>query len=694
MDENIIKSTCLRCNAGCGMLIHMKDGVPVRVEGDPDSPSSRGVLCMIGKSSLEYLNHPDRLKQPLKRVGGRGQGKWERITWDEALDRTASEMNLIKNEYGAKSVAFIQGGAKGYADSYLARFANVFGSPNTSTAAPVCFVPGLKGALMTYGHFTMPDYEYPPACILMWGANLDATAHPESLRQRKALRKGSKLIVIDPAETTFAKKADLWVKPRPGSDLALALGMIHVIINEDYYDKEFVNRWTMGFDRLTKHIQAYSPEKVEGITWVPAAMIKEAARLYAASKVSCLVAGNGVENTINNFQFGRAIAILRAITGNIGKPGGDIVWSDSPIVPKKSIDLHLYNLIPAEERAQRISAGESLLPTNFYTLHQDLAKAILEDKPYPLRAVFNMGGNPVITYANSREVRKAFEKLDFLVVSDLFITPTAKLADIVLPAASYLEYDGIHESEFTPGVQIVQKVAQVGECRSDAKIFSELGKRMGFEDQFWKSDTELLDFLLKPSGLTFEEFRRIGVIPNKKLYRDYEKSGFDTPSKKVEIYSEQLEVWGFDPLPVFYEPPESPFSSPDLAAEYPFVMTNVKPAPYIHSGGRQIETLRKNHPDPLVTINSDIAEKMGINEGDWVFIENKRGKIIHKATLSQNIDPRVVILEHGWWFPENEKENDTCDKANINILTYSGRPFAREMGSPTLRGLICKIYKA
>jgi anaerobic selenocysteine-containing dehydrogenase len=687
--EKIIKSTCTLCGAGCGVLIHLKGGKPFKIEGDPEHPANQGEICTLGQASLEYLDHPDRLKYPLRRAGERGEGKWQRISWDEALDTIASAMNRTREKYGVESVAFIQGSAKGYSDSLLARLANVFGSPNIASMSYICFHARLRGMIHTYGYMSQPDYDYPPSCMVMWGANPTSTEFPDRKRILKAIGGGSKLVVIDPAETFLAKKADIWVKPRPASDLALALGMANVIIGEDLYDKDFVEKWTFGFERLKDHVRDYTPEKASAITWVPAATIREAARLYARTKPAVLYSGNGQDNNINNFQFSRAASILRAITGNIGVPGGEIGFSLNVAEPGGSAELHQRNAISLVKRAKRIGAEENVLPTYFSALPQKLIKAMLTSQPYPIRTAFVQGGSLLHTYSNTLEVYRALKSLDFLAVSDLFLTPTAELADIVLPAATYLETDNIH-NRYATGV--IHKVAQVGACWSDNKIINELGKRLGLGRYFWENEMQLLDSLIKPSGLTFEEFREVGFIRGNKVYRDYEKNGFQTPSGKVELSSSQLEEWGFDPLPVFHEPPESPFSA--LAREYPLVMANSKIHGYAHSQGRQIKSLRQVHPEPVVTMNKKTAKALGINDGDWVYIENRRGRIKQQARLSPRIDPRVVILEHGWWFPEKSADMHGWAESNMNVLTDNNPPYARELGSVTLRGIVCKVYKA
>ena len=690
--DEAIKTTCVLCGAGCGVLVYLDETGQIKdIIGNPEHPANQGEMCILGKASLEMLRHPLRLRYPLKRSGERGKGKWQRISWDEALDYAASRMNEIKAKYGAHSMAFIQGGAKGYSDSFLARLANVFGSANIASMSSVCFHARMRGMVHTYGYMSQPDYDYPPSCMLFWGANTTATEFPDRRRILNAINSGSKLIVIDPAETELARKADIWIKPRPLSDLALALSMIYVIIEKNLFDKEFVTSWTLGFDQLREHVQQYKPERIADITWVPAEKIREVAHVYASTKPAVLYSGNGQDNNINNFQFSRAASILRAITGNLGVPGGEINFSIDGVVPGNSPDLHQRNVLPLEERAKRIGAEENVLPTYFSALPQKLIKAMLTSEPYPVRGAFIQGGNILFTYSNVLEVYKALNNLDLLIVTDLFLTPTAEMADIVLPVTMYLEMDDIH-TRYVTGV--IQKVADPGECWSDRKIINELGKKLGLGGHFWNDEKQILEYLMKPSGITFDEFKRIGFLRGQNIYREYEKRGFSTPSGKVELYSEQLKKWGFEPLPVYQEPPESPLSSPELFREYPFVMTNSKIHGYVHSQGRQLESIRKLRPYPLAVINSTAAGRLGIKEGDKIFIENKRGKISHKAHLSDNIDPRVIIVEHGWWFPEQETNMHGWNEANVNVLTSNEPPYARELGSVTLRGVLCKIYKA
>lgn len=695
-NERVVKSTCGLCQAGCGVRVHIENNTPKQIEGDPDSPVNKGALCAKGLASLKYLNHPDRLKHPLKKKEAHNGGEWERISWDAALDIVAHELTEAKTVYGPESLIFIRGSFKGaYEGTFMGRFANALGAPNIASMASVCYEPRTLGSELTCGFSPVPDYNYPPACTVVWGANLADTRIGEHGQTIRAVQKGSKLIVIDPRKIKLSEKADLWLQPRPGSDLALALGMLNVIIEECLFDENFIDNWTVGFNELKTHVQDYSPEVVEQLTWVKASAIKQAAALYATSGPAVIQMGNAIDHNMNNFQTARAISILRAISGNLGVPGSEISCTPPPIrLPMGSPELDLREMISDELRAKRLNAADGLLPMLFYSLPESIVKAILHDDPYPVRAGFIQGGNMLLTYTNAQKTYQALKKLDFLIVSDMFMTPTAAMADIVLPAATYLEFDSIVAPPYYPVAQIQQKVDQVGESRSDFRILQDLAQRLGFGQHFWHSEQESLDYILNPAGLTFEEFRNIAVIEGHKNYRQHEKHGFKTPSGKVELYSDRLKEWGFDPLPVIHQSEAFSVHRPELNKEFPFVLTSWKSGVFRHSGGKQIPTLRDTHPEPVVWIHPDAAARLGIADGDSVSIETQRGKIRQKAYLTNNIDPRVVGVDYAWWFPEKGPENlYGWAEANINILTDDGPPYGREMGTPNLRGFSCRIRR-
>jgi anaerobic selenocysteine-containing dehydrogenase len=692
--EKIIKSTCNLCQIGCGVLVHMKNNTVFKVEGDTENPLNKGVLCPKGEASIEYLYHPDRLLHPLKRVGERGGGKWQQISWDEALDTITGKLTEARDRYGAESVAFIVGASKTGA-SYPKRFATAFGTPNVSWMGHVCFSPRMLASRLTYGYYAIPDYENPPASLIVWGNNPVETLHHVHRRAIQAIDKGTKLIVIDPREIDLVEKADLWLQPRPGSDLALALAMINVIVNEELYDRDFIAKWTDGFDRLKGHIQEYSPEKMAEITWIPVEKIRAAARLYARTRPAGIQWGNGIDHGINSFQTARAIAILRVITGNIGVPGGESLWY-VPLAPLADEQPIPMSKVPEDKWARRLGIEYKTLPSIKRVLPQRIVKTILEEDPYPIRILCVHGSNPLLSFANAGETYRALKKVDFLMVAELFMTPTAALADIVLPVTTYFEFDGVVSPPYSDNAILVQQqVTRVDECKSDYEILAALAKKMGFGEQFWDTEEQCADVILKPAGITFEQLKRVGAIPGTKYYKDYEENDFDTPTGKVEIFSSYLEKHGFDPLPKYYEPPESPFSQPDLAGEYPLVFTSAKSGAYRHSGGRQINSLRSIHNEPLVSISPETASKLGISDGDRVYIETRRGRIKQKVVIKRGIDPRVVVADYDWWFPENGPADlYGWAESNINILTTGDPPYNREMGSTNLRGILCKVYKA
>jgi anaerobic selenocysteine-containing dehydrogenase len=532
---------------------------------------------------------------------------------------------------------------------------------------------------------------------MVWGNNVVWTHADEYKAENLArvLAEGARLIVVDPRLTYLAGRADIWLQLRPGTDTALALGMANVIISEGLYDKEFIEKYTHGWDKFVERVQEYPLDKVEKITWVPAAKIKDAARLYAKTKPACIQWGVAIEQTINCTDNNRILTDLMAITGNLDAPGGNVFFTPPPVRTLSQFGMHRE--LSAEQREKQLGG-------NTYKLAQRVAlvtpkmvwDAILTGKPYPVKAVQLHGSNPVITRANAREVYKALKQVDFLVVSDFFLTPTAELADVVLPVATWLELTYLGGYFLRHGYLFPRrKIVQIGECWQDQKMFNELGKRLGQKNWFDKVE-DAWDYILEPAGLTWEKAKEMPYIRGETEYRKYEKKGFSTPTRKVELYSTLFEEWGYDPLPQYREIPESPVSKPEMAKEYPYILTTGARCPvFFHSEHRMIPWLREIYPDPIVEIHPQTAEKHGIKEGDWVFIESPRGRIKQRAKLTTGIAPSVVAAQHGWWFPEVKTPDHGWDKSNINILTDNDPAgYDVAMGSTNLRVLLCKIYLA
>jgi anaerobic selenocysteine-containing dehydrogenase len=506
----------------------------------------------------------------------------------------------------------------------------------------------------------------------------------------RAADKGAKLIVVDPTGNKLTRRADLWLRVRPGSDLALALGMINVIVNEKLYDQAFVKNWTFGFDELKAYVHDFSPERVEEMTWIKAETINQAARLYAVNRPARIMTGNGIDMNVNSFPAHRAFLILRTITGNLVVPSGESKAS-LPILKRKSPELELWDKLPAGQLQKKVGAELKLLPIVRYVVPETIFRATIEEKPYPVRALYIQACNSLLSHSNSHYTYKALKKLDFLAVAELFMTPTAALADVVLPVSSFLEHDDINAGGI---LRPQQKVAQIGECRSDYEIISGLARKLGLAEYFWDTEEQCLDAILKPAGLTFAELKQRGKIPGTVPASKPVSKGFGTPSGKVEIYSSQLKQWGFDPLPVYRDAPETPLSDPELARDYPFILVSWKRRPFMHSGLRQIASLRKAHPEPVVQMHPETAVRLRVQEGDQVFIETKRGRIKQKAVFSTDLDPRVMGVDYGWWFPEKgASELYGWAESNVNVLSNNQPPYNREIGSTNLRGMLCKVYK-
>jgi anaerobic selenocysteine-containing dehydrogenase len=699
MNISTYKSICRVCHGGCGVIVTVEGDKVVNVKGDPESPVSMGWMCIKGLSSPEIANHPERLRNPLKRKGKRGGGDWETISWEQALDEISEKISRIKNDSGPEAIALGQGTGRHHY-LHVVRFANQLGTPNWyEPGLAQCFIPRITVSNITYGNFVVADYygEVNPSCILFWGHNpLISSADSElAIAVQRALRKGCKTIAVDPRMSETAEKCEMWLPVRPGTDAALALAMINVIVTRELYDKDFIEKWTVGFDELKRHVSSFTPEWAEKRTWISADDIVNAATVYATGKPAILEWGVGIEQNVNSLQTVRALAILRAITGNIDVPGGDIlgmhILKSYPILKDK---------LPTESSRKRLGSEEFKLLSGWRAYMPSahipaLFKAMDEGDPYQIRALLLFGNNPLLTVANPKRVYSGLMKLDLLVVTDLFMTPTASLSDYVLPAAFWTEMDHLMGFPLVAENFAVaqRKITQTGECRQDEWIMDEIARRLNLpgSDMTYK---DIYDYQLSDIGISFDELSNKGYYCPPIKYRKYEEKGFHTPSRKVELYSSVLKRMGYDPLPTFKEPPESPVSTPELSKEFPYVLiTGSRRREFFHSEHRQIPLLRKYRPDPCVEIHPSVAEEFDIKDGDWVIVSSPRGEIRMKARITQDIHPSVINIDHGWWFPERKEEGFGLWESNANILTNDSPPYDPGFGSYQLRGLLCNIRK-
>ncbi|MFH1349995.1 MAG: molybdopterin-dependent oxidoreductase [Pseudomonadota bacterium] len=686
--EKIERVSCGRMDhGGCGLLVHIDGGRITKIEGDPDS-STRGYTCPKGLAHGERLYHPDRLKYPLKRIGKKGENRWKRISWDEALSTISEKMQDCKDRLGAEKVLFMQGTPKGLENILLYRFAHSFGSPNVTATGTVCFAPRMGAGILTNGFYPHPDLEHPPELILVWGANHLSTSADGVLAPEvgRAVKKGSRCVLIDPVKRGLAPKSELWLKIKPGTDVLLAIGMIKVILEEGLYDREFIEEWTIGFEELNEHIKAYSLDDIENKTWISAEDIKRSARLYANAGSGCILWGNALDHTVNSVQTARALLILMALTGNLDRPGGNI----QPLSPKLVRPGEFMLIDKYKTLSQKMIGKDFRLSSmlGFVPMHRAI-KAILHEDPYKIALAYIQGTNPLMGYPNVRETFEAFEKIDFLVVAELFMTPTAQLADIVLPVATHFEFNDLGYYGLSWGKVLARPkiIEPPGECLSDLKILNELAARLGLEDPFWTDEEECINYILEPSGLNFQDLKKRGMLEEKKRYEKFLDRGFRTGSGKVELYCSWMEKNGYAPVPFFSE------IGDDSDGE--LVLTSAKIDLFFHSMNRNLPSLRKRHQEPRAIIHPETAKDTGIGDGDWIWVENRQGRARFKAKLSADIDPRVVSAEHAWWFPEKDAANlYDWKESNINVLTKNDPPYEPSLGSMNLRGIPCRIHKA
>ncbi len=689
-DLTWVRTHCGRMDhGGCGLLVGVGGGRIVKVKGDPNGYLNRGYVCPKGLASPERLRHPDRLRHPLRRKGARGDRRWERITWEEALAEAAERLGAIRGRDGARSVAFGAGMPKGLDHFVLIRLANLFGSPNVVASQDVCHAPREITGLHTCGFYPVADFHHPSRLVLLWGSNITATNEEGEICRLllDQVRRGTELIIVDPRRTALAEKASMWLPLRPGTDAALALAFLAVIVEEGLWDREFVDQCTLGFEELCSRLSEYSPERMADVVRLPAGLIREAARRYAGAKPAALQWGNPIEHHRYAFDTIRSLVCLMAVTGNLDAPGGNIHARDPEI-----LGLGRFvraDLIP-EKRTTMIGAYHGLAPRMMTVPPSLFKRAVLDEVPYPVRALYMMGGNPMLSWADSRETKRALEALEFLVVADLFMTPTAAMADLVLPAATQFEFDDIGHYGLGHGLILARPkvVDPPGECRPDMRILNDLGRLISDQDLWYEDYHGFLEDVLGPSGITYREFAEKGSLRGPEEFGRHRLEGFPTKTGKVELRLSTAEKFGLPPLPEYRGLPE-----PDDPS-YPLVLTSSKNPHFLHSSYRWVSALRRMSPEPVAEVHPDTAASYGVSEGDEIFIETPGGRILHRARLSERVMRGVVNGSHGWWFPEEGPEGlYGWERANFNMLTSTGR-LGREFGTPNIKGIPCRIIRA
>lgn len=733
-DQTVTKrGACPVCGLTCQVEVQLRDGTLERIT--KDARSFQPAICSRSGSARDYHDHPGRLNYPLKRKGRRGEGAWERISWDRAIGEISERLGTIRDRYGPEAVLILGGSVHGSGDAAAWRWCNLWGTPNYMHQGKNCGEAEHLAEWSVYGNIGAPGSVPVPGltkCGIIWGLNVPVswgkTLWDPFLA---AIDQGMKLIVVDPRLSESAEKSHLWLRVRPGTDGALAYGMLNVIISEGLHDKEFVEKWCLGFDRLEALVRQYSPARVEEITWVPAGKIVEAARLYATSKPALLSWGLG-NSLLGKGTLSAVLGkcFLRAVTGNLDVPGGhpfddnpehtayldEMHWDkqiDHPLRKRDNVSAHVKPIASVRGlKLFREAMGKvhpkGVGPASYmiYPAPGNAWSAILEGDPYPIKAVFTQGTNAVVAFANTKRIHQAFtsDNLDLHVVMDHFMTPTAQVADYVLPATDALERPNILGSAMWGFSNVYSALAPVVERlyerRDDYELWRDLGNRLG-QEGYWPASLEgWLDTLLQPSGIKFSELasREINwLFPTPKEKR-YEANGFATFSGKVELASSVLEKLGYDPLPEYEEPTWSPVRTPELAKQYPLVLTTGASSPYYYrSHQRMLDKMRRKHPHPFLQIHPETAGKLGIGEGDWVWVETPVGRITEKARLFEGVHPDVVHADALWWYPERPGEEPSLFGVwdhTVNTIVPDDLEQTDYAGNQCFRALLCRVSPA
>ena len=787
-----IPGYCALCVSRCGCTAVVSDGRFVALEPDPSHPTGRA-LCAKGRASPELVYHPDRLLYPLRRTRPKGEREpgWERIGWDEALDITAARLRAIAAESGPESVAFTVASQSTSASSdahpWIERLMRAFGSPNKAASMELCGWGRYGATLYTFGESVpgsyMPDLER-AGCILYWGYNPNLARLSHAVATTDALRRGARMIVVDPRRTGPASRADLWLRVRPGTDGALALGIAHVMISRGWYDDTFIREWTNGpllvradtgrlltaadvrgesgvrgyvawsaaqarpvaydpaagayaadgtelslfgeypidtangpvvcrpaFDLVAAQCAEFTAERVEAVCGIAGDRVERAARLLWEARPVAYYAWSGVEMQSNATQIARAIAQLYVLTGSLDAPGGNVLFGAVP-----TADLGGEELLPAAQRMRALGFAERPLgPARFQHVTSDeIYRAVLERRPYAVRGLVGFGANLLLSHADGGRGRDALAALDFYVHADLFMNPTAELADIVLPVASAFEREALRvgfevSADAQSMVQLRPRVVPPrGESRADTAIVFDLACRLGLGDHFWQGDIdEAYSRQLAPSGLSLDMLRANpgGVrVPTVTRYRKFAERegdvvrGFATPTRRIELYSETMLDHGYAPLPAYEPPLVGPDARPDLHARFPLILTCAKHTLFCESQHRALPSLRRRAPEPEVELHPAAAAERGILAGQWVHIETPLGSVRARARLNDALDPDVVCGQHGWWQACAEigapgYDPFGADGANLNLI-IGNDAIDPVSGSVPHRAYLCQVTPA
>ncbi len=780
-EPNRIPAFCTQCRSRCGCVAVVAEGRLLEIEPLPGHPTGEK-LCPKGRAATELVYHADRLTQPLRRTAPKGAADpgWRPISWDEALGEIAARMASIRDQHGPEQVAFSVTTPSGthIADSiaWIERFVRAYGSPNTIYGTEICNWHKDYAARFTYGHdIGTPDFANTD-CIVLWGNNPSTTWLARNVEIMKGLKRGAKLVVIDPRPTAFAKRADQWLRVRPGTDQVVALGLANLLLSNGRFDQSFAAKWTnasllvradngrflrqseveaggrddvmyswvMARKRLLKFdsargqwidnatslelrwhgeietltgpvicntalevfaraAAAYPPERVAELSGIAPADLANAAEIIGPADKAAYYAWNGVGQSVTATQTDRAISILYALTGSYGSAGGNVPGGAAPIV-----DISGQDLLSAEQRGKALGLAERPLGPGLHgwVTARDVYRAVLDRSPYPVRMLVSFGTNLLVSQPDTVIARQALAALEFHVHSDFFVNATAREADILLPAATSWEREGLRTGfdASLEGLRHVQLrppvIAPIGDARSDTDIVMGLAERLGLHDQMFGLDADQgHNAVLAKTGLTVEALRALPggrqvaghVAFNAHTVEvDGVPRGFPTPTRKIEIYSERLLDAGYRPIPTF-----EPGDLVPAQSSFPLQLGSAKSVAFCHSQHRNIKSLRRLMPDPIVELSSQDAAQRGIATGDWMRITTKVGSTVARAKIVPELAAGSVFGQHGWWV--EGADGTPYDRthplaANVNgaIGTERCDPVS---GSIPLRVYWCEIAK-
>jgi len=705
-DTRTYPSTCGECSAHCGSLVTVSDGRVTEIAPNPAHPYSKGAFCIKGiRGTTGIAYHEKRLLYPLRRTGERGSGQWQRISWDEALDAAADRLAAVRAKYGPLSLAGAVSNANTNRGVTIPLLLRSLGSPNVLINQDLCGgCRGVSGRVTGLDITRGEDIEH-AKCALIVGRNSYAADPCEWMKLKELKKRGGRIVVLDPKRTPATELADLCLRPRPGTDAAIGLAMMNVLIAEGLYDRAFVERWCLGFDAMRERVAAFTPETAEQHTGVAAADIVAAARLYADGP-SVFVSGHGIDAFSRGVQTFRAFHCLVAISGNVDKLGGNRRTKKPRGFRDYMQVVHDPEFrLPREIEEKRIGADKFPLwsgPEGWQAAchNPSVMDAILTGRPYPVRAMYVSGVNPVVTYPNTPRTVEALRSLDFLMVASDMMTPTAELADIVLPKTTGIEEEDVKLAHSSAAVTYTYPVVPPpGEARGDLDIAIALLDRMAARNAVtktlfrWRTPREFVEFLLGDGGITVDELRTHGYAKFPFKLGNFDERPFPTKTGKVELYSERLAALGLDPLPNFTAPSADSAAS-DIRDRFPLLLlTGDREKTYHHSRFREQDWARKVSPHPRLLVHPETAQAYALADEQWVRVEteNGPGSCRLKVKITDGTPEGVVSTGMGWWMPDAAGPDRGALDININAaMTYDG-PWDPMSGSVDTRGLRCRV---